>query len=158
MSRAQQNLRDCTTYVAKTKVLISCSYHTAALGFFFAYEKNNIFFMTQLIQYLSNFLPAVVTMVILDLGWAMDPVTTWEVTPAACKADTLIVLVWPAAEIELHIIFLNCFILSKQCRPRSDCFTLFAFNQHFSIIMPFCSNFRLITVILFCFDSCLTSR
>ena len=38
-------------------------------------------------------------MVMLDLEGAMFAVTTWDVTPAACcKADTLIVLVWPAAE------------------------------------------------------------
>lgn len=48
---------------------------------------------------------AVVTMVILDLDWAMDPETTWEVTPAACKADTLIVLVWPAATAEARVEF-----------------------------------------------------
>ena len=79
-------------------------------------------------------------MVILDLGWAMDPETTWEVTPAACKADTLIVLVCPAAEIEKYIIIFSPNSVDQD-QTASHCLL---FNLHFSTISPFHSNFRLI--------------
>ena len=53
---------------------------------------------------------------------------------------------------------------SKQCRPRSDCFsrrvwsgfTVVAILSHFSILRPICSNFSVITVFISCVQICWT--